>query len=281
MTCSYCGSRNNDDELRCRRCGRKPDDTLNGEFILRRDGALAAQLQRVSAVQVAERPALNLAHAMQRRLSFEQPASNVIAIEQYAPPLPRPRSKPAARRPVPLHIPHVPEEQGSLDFLPPAVDKPRTLGTAVEAVIFCEDPVASLLHRGVAAALDWSMVLIGYGLFLGVFRLCGGDFDLNKTTLILFGAVLPILAVTYGLLWAIAGRETPGMRWTNLHLTTFEGFEPERRQILTRFVGSCLSLSTVVGLLWPFVDEESLAWQDHMSRTFPTPGLKSDRFLRR
>lgn len=267
--------------MRCGRCGRKPDDTLTGEFILRRDGALATQLERVAAVQVAERPAPNLAHARQRRLSFELPTSNVIPIEQFAPPPPRPRSKPAARKPIQRNVPRVPEAQGKLDFLPPAVDKSRTLGTRVEAVIFCEDPVATMQHRGVAAALDGSMVLIGYALFLVVFRLLGGEFDLNQTNLVLFGAVLPLLTFAYGLLWAIAGRETPGMVWTHLHLTTFEGFEPERQQFLTRFVGSCLSLSTVLGLLWPLVDEESLGWQDHMSRTFATPGLKSDRFLRR
>lgn len=281
MTCSYCGNRNNDEELRCRRCGRKPDDTLNGEFVFRREGALAPQLQRVSSVQVAERPMPDMANARQRRLSFELPNTNVVPIEQFAPLPVRPRSKPAARKPVPRNIPRVPEEQGKLDFLPPAVDKPRTLGTTVEAVIFCEDPVASMLHRGVAAALDGSMVLIGYALFLLVFSLLGGEFEFNQTNLIVFAAVLPVLTFTYGLVWAIAGRETPGMVWTHLHLTTFEGFEPERRQLVTRFLASCLSLSTGLGLLWPFVDEENLGWQDHMSRTFPTPGLKSDKFLRR
>ena len=280
MTCSYCGSRNNEDELRCRRCGRKPDDTLNGEFVLRQDGALAAQLQPVSPHPAAERPPHSLSHPVQRRLSFEVPVSNVIPIAPSAP-SPAPRSRPAPRKPGPRRMPRVPEEQGHLDFLPPAVDKPRTLSTRVEAVIFCEDPVASVLHRAVAAALDGAMVVFGYSLFLLVFRLLGGEFSLDKTSLILFAAVLPLLHFTYGLLWAIAGRETPGMIWTHLRLTTFEGFEPDRRQLVTRFVGSCLSLSTVLGLLWPFVDEESLGWQDHMSRTFPTPGLKSDKFLRR
>ena len=33
-------------------------------------------------------------------------------------------------------------------------------------MINCEAPVATLLHRAVAAALDASMVLIAYGLFL-------------------------------------------------------------------------------------------------------------------
>jgi hypothetical protein len=246
---------------------------------VRRDGALATQLQRVARVAVAERPARNFARASQRPLFFDQPAPKVIPIEAYAPAPARPRPKPAPRRPAPRT--RVPEDQGSLDFLPPAADKPRTLGTTVEAVIYCEDPVATTLHRGVAAALDWSMVLIGYGLFLAVFRFWAGEFDLNKTNLMVFGAVLPFLAFAYGLVWAIAGSETPGMQWTHLHLTTFEGFQPEREQLLMRFAGSCLSLCTVIGVLWSFADEENLAWQDHMSRTFPTPGLKSERFLRR
>jgi hypothetical protein len=38
-------------------------------------------------------------------------------------------------------------------------------------------------------------------------------------------------------------------------------------------LGSCLSVCSVVGLLWSLVDEESLAWQDHISGTFPTPSL--------
>ena len=72
------------------------------------------------------------------------------------------------------------------------------------------------------------------------------------------------------------------MHWTHLRLTTFDGFRPELRQRLLRFAGSCLSLCTVVGLLWSLADEESLTWQDHISRTFPTPReLESQVFHRR
>jgi uncharacterized RDD family membrane protein YckC len=141
----------------------------------------------------------------------------------------------------------------------------------VEAVIYCEDPVASRLHRAVAAGLDWSMALLAYGLFLLVYCLLGGQFVLDKTSLLLIGGVLPLLGCLYAFLWAIAGKETPGMRWANLRLNTFDGFPPERSQRLMRFAGSCLSLCTVVGLLWSFADEESLTWPDHISGTFPTP----------
>jgi len=40
---------------------------------------------------------------------------------------------------------------------------------------------------------------------------------------------------------------------------------------MLRFLGSCLSHGTVLGMLWIFADEEGLTWQDHISDTFPTP----------
>jgi uncharacterized RDD family membrane protein YckC len=72
-------------------------------------------------------------------------------------------------------------------------------------------------------------------------------------------------------MYAIAGRETAGMSCAHLRLITFDGFKPDGKQRLYRFLGSCLSLCTVLGLAWSLADEESLGWQDHISRTFPTP----------
>src|SRR5437899_3016915 len=82
----------------------------------------------------------------------------------------------------------------------------------------------------VAAALDWSMVLIGYGIFLTAFHMLGGEFTLTKSNLGMFGAMFLMVGFTYGLLFSLAGAETPGMHWTQLRLTTFDGFPPERRQ---------------------------------------------------
>src|SRR6185369_5039379 len=103
-------------------------------------------------------------------------------------------------------------------FLPPAPPKPRTLGTTVEAVIFCEDPVATRLHRSIAAGLDSAMVFLAYGLFLLVYFLCGGELALNKVSLVLLGSVCPLLGCAYGLMWAMTGRESAGMRWAGLRL---------------------------------------------------------------
>ncbi len=283
MTCSYCGTRNNEGEHRCRRCGRKPDDTLNGEISLPHNfGALATQpVFEPTGMEPSEsqkKGPPNLARAVQRPLFQDKQATKVVPI---GPPpareaAPRPAQRSARRSPRAL------ECQGTLDFLPPATSKPRTLGTAVEAVIFCEERVATVPHRAFAAILDWSMVLIAYGVFLGVFLLCVGGLPLDKTNLIVMASVLPLFGVVYGLVWVLVGAETAGMQWTQLRLTTFEGFRPERRERLLRFAGSCLSLCTIIGLLWSLADEEGLAWQDHISRTFPTPRCADSQvFLRR
>jgi uncharacterized RDD family membrane protein YckC len=215
----------------------------------------------------------NLAHAVQRPLFQEKSDSNVIPFEAYAPPQPRPRST-AAPRPASkpsVRRSRVSEDQGTLDFLPALPPAPRTLGTTVEAVIVCEAPVATPLHRAVAAAIDWSLVLIAYGLFLAGYFLVGGEFVANQLNYVAFGAALAAIALTYGLMYAIAGRETAGMNCAHLRLITFDGFKPDGKQRLYRFLGSCLSLCTVLGLAWSLADEESLGWQDHISRTFPTP----------
>jgi uncharacterized RDD family membrane protein YckC len=212
----------------------------------------------------------------------DRPASNVIPFESYAPVEPKPRQRAASTAPRRAPRRPVPEGQGTLDFLPPAPPKPRTLGTTVEAVIFCDAPVASAPHRVIAAALDWSIVVIAYGLFLTVYRLMGGEFVLNKVNIAVLGAVLPLFAVMYTLLWTWAGKEPLGMQWAKLRFLTFDGFPPDRKQRLMRMAGSALSLVTGgLGLLWALVDEESLGWQDHISRTFPTPAGLDEQVLRR
>jgi uncharacterized RDD family membrane protein YckC len=313
MNCSYCGTRNGEGEHRCRRCGRRPGDSLTSEYAPPlTNGALAAQMQPVTASTTAgpaprpqlqavpkrapgpaaRRPAARRTVAVQRSLFPEAHPSNVIPIVCYAPGLaepPRPRVKVETGTKAPAK-PEAPSEkrrkppveaQAQLDFLP-SLPKPRALNTSVDAVIFCELPVATTQHRAVASALDWSMVLIAYGFFLLVFRLMGGEFLLTKPNLMVFGGMFLLIGFTYGLLFAIAGSETAGMHWTQLRLTTFDGFPPEDGTRIVRFAAACLSRCTLLGLLWSLADEECLAWQDHISRTFATPRrLESEIFRRR
>jgi uncharacterized RDD family membrane protein YckC len=273
MTCSFCGSRNNDGEHRCGKCGRRPGDTLNGEInLLRTEGALATQLAPSprAAAAPAPRPVVR---AVQQSL-FPDRQSNLIQFSEYAPQRPAAKTQPTAKGPSKPRSGYrrrtVPEGQGSLNFTPqPAA--PRTLSTTVEAVVSCDFPVATMMHRAVAAALDWSVALIGFGFFLVVFFAMGGEFSWNRVNLMVFGGALLLMGFSYGLTWALLGADSFGMRCAGLRLITFEGFPLERKQRVIRFAGSCLSFGTLLGQLWGLWDEESLTWQDHISETFPTP----------
>ena len=165
----------------------------------------------------------------------------------------------------------VPDAQGRLDFLPAAPVKARRLKTDVEAQVFCDQPVATPTHRFVATAIDGVFVIFGFGLLVTLFEALGGRFGGGKLFWAVLAAVFALVALFYGLIWAIAGRETAGMRLTDLQLITFDGFEVDARTRALRFAAAWLSFcSGGLGLLWAVADEENLTWHDHISKTFPT-----------
>ena len=66
------------------------------------------------------------------------------------------------------------------------------------------------------------------------------------------------------------------MTATRVRLRTFKGRSPDFRQRQLRVFGLYLSvLSLGMGLLWYFVDVDSLCWQDRISQTFPAAAEKS------
>lgn len=176
------------------------------------------------------------------------------------------RSNTATRRP------GAGDSQQSLDFPMGAISEP-SLGTEVEAVIYCDAPVALPVHRLMAVAGDASMIAIALGLFLAIFYMSGGRVVFTKSSLILFGGVIAAVVFLYRILWCLGGGDTPGMRFAGLRLVDFDGRRPEREQRAVRLAASILSIvSAGLGLVWALVDEENLTWHDHISKTFPTPG---------
>jgi uncharacterized RDD family membrane protein YckC len=173
-------------------------------------------------------------------------------------------------------------EQGTLEFLPAAQPKPRTLGTTVEASIYCESPVATPRHRMIAAMFDGSLIALAYGIILLVFHKMGGEFPTDRRGLLVFAAMLLVVCLLYGLVWAVAGRDTAGMRFVHLRLTTFDGNAPEWKQRVRRCLATCFSICCLgMGVAWSLLEEESLCWQDHMSHTFPTPRELDSQVLHR
>jgi len=283
MTCSYCRYLNSDEQRRCRRCGRP----LRDAYAMATNGALAAvpRPARIEAAPVSVTPPLARPAATPRQalLFQDRPSGNVIPFAGgYEPLAPTKPKVTRTSRHVQVRRPGTPNEaQPSLDFLQPA-PQARKLGTTVDAVIDCDAPVAQPVHRLCAAAIDGSMVLIAFCLFLTTFHLLGGSFNSSKPMLIMIGLSAILIAMFYGFIWVCAGRQTPGMRALSLTLINFDGYPPDSAARWRRYMGACLSYcATGLGLLWALLDEESLAWHDHISKTFPTFRGPETNFVRR
>jgi hypothetical protein len=274
MHCKFCGFANGEDDHRCLRCGRRtgyaiaaPADYSSGANALA--PSFAANLFQANDTQefaAGSQPVL-----------FQAPGSNVIPFDQLQRQVtgrlpavaPAPKARSHSKKAVSTHVQTA--VQASLDFVPAAATVQRTLKTEVPAQIYCEQPVATPTHRFIASSMDAAMILLGFGVFAVAAVLLGGNFGSGKFFWMTMAASFVFISLFYGLIWAIAGRETAGMHWTDLQLITFDGFPVDGRTRAWRFASTCLSFgSGGLGLFWAVADEENLAWHDHISKTFPT-----------
>jgi uncharacterized RDD family membrane protein YckC len=277
MTCRYCGTWNDEDDHRCHRCGRRlhsanarpapetfPVKTATAPAIHRVTEAPAA-----SPALPAEEPPVRRRAPIQPSLFSSKDLPQIIPFESIAPPRAerkRPAAPPTTRS---LTRPAEATRQQSFDLV--AASQSRVARSSPEAVIYCDAPVASPVHRALAWAIDLSIVIMAVGLLLLTYHLAGGTFPQSKYTWPIFSAMAALVCFLYEAMWAAAGADTPGMRWTHLRVLDFDGREPDLRSRLYRLGGSVLSLLAAgIGLLWALTDEEGLTWHDHMSNTFPT-----------
>jgi hypothetical protein len=269
MQCRYCQAWNEEDERRCVRCGRRmhfaaprsmPDAYMSATAPAlareqepdREAGRREAPLQMPSA-QPAYPPSY---HSPSQASLFRDVsgAPKVIPIPTLTPVRPiereepsQPKRAPKPRQAAPRHpMRRSTDVQQALDFnFHPAAGAEAPDGR-VQAVIYCDAPVAMPTHRLIAAAFDASMILLAVGVFLGIFFLS---------------------------LWCLANGDSPGLRFAGLKLVDFDGRTPDRDQRGMRQLAGLLSvISAGLGLVWALVDEESLTWHDHISKTFPTVG---------
>jgi uncharacterized RDD family membrane protein YckC len=82
-------------------------------------------------------------------------------------------------------------------------------------------------------------------------------------------AALTAIAVLYQALFLTLARGTPGMKYAQLSLCTFDGRFPTRAQRRGRLGALLLSLLPVgLGVVWILFDEDHLSWHDRLSRTY-------------
>ena len=279
MRCKYCGFGNGNDDHRCTRCGRRLSVVIAAPAEYSGANALAPALtaatdaQEFAAAGPAERAQTALfSGGTPKVIPFDQIQRQATGRLVVQHPLAPAHEPPAGNgRDAPRKILRPLAEQTTLDFIPPALPRARKLKTEIEAQVFCEQPVATPMHRLIAASIDTAAILLGFGVMTTGFLLLGGDFGSGKLLFLAIGGSLALIALFYGLLWAITGRETAGMRATELHLITFDGFPLDARARALRFGSTWLSFfSAGLGLVWALADEENLTWHDHISKTFQT-----------
>ncbi len=159
-----------------------------------------------------------------------------------------------------------PEGQGHLEFQGHE-EKLRRRRTNV----ICDAPVAPAGVRVQAALVDALMMACGCGFGIALFLYIGGNLVVDKRVLPFVGAAVLTVPVFYKLLWAFAGRDTPGLRMAGLELVDFDGKRPSKDRRYFRMLGSMLSLLAAgIGMAWALIDEDRLTWHDHISSSFPT-----------
>jgi uncharacterized RDD family membrane protein YckC len=270
MICHYCQASNTSVDHRCQRCGRRWDDSN-----YRNGGASAASYSRTATARSLryEQETAEAERAPEqtgRHRPYQPPlfSTRVVSFESYAPESKDPKSRtrisfrPRAKRPIPG------QDSFAFDTVitqgqPPRKDPAPNIG--------CDARAAKQVYRIVAAAFDFSLVIVSVSLFVGVFFLLGGRFILDMHSAPVVAGMAAAIYLLYELLWCFANSDTPGMRFADLRLIHFDGRPPNREQRLIRAASGCLSLFAAgLGILWAWVDEESLTWHDHMSKTFPT-----------
>lgn len=292
VQCRYCLAANDAEEHRCSRCGRRlhlaaPRPAPEPYPLISTPSASSSMTAAAAA------PALESLPIRQRQSAIPEPdpqshpgfqrslfresvgGPKVVPIPTLTSARPQAREAHSIRR-APSRPTTRPRRvadthQQALEF---ADAEPVQAGLSPNVeLIYCDAPVALPGHRLLAAAVDTSLVLIAlgvFGIFLSLFL--GGDFLLNRQAAPFLVGVGAVIALFYRSLWYFGNGDSPGMRFAGLRLVDFDGRRPSREQRVLRQAASLLSLLAAgLGLVWALVDEESLTWHDHISKTFPTP----------
>jgi uncharacterized RDD family membrane protein YckC len=286
MTCQACQTWNEDDEHRCRRCGRRirstPSRYVRDAYPIAAT-ALAYKAELIedngpveAAVHLddsgAQQVLFNNARGEARVIPFEHLTSPAEreSIRARGAQIPRPepvrtaKGEVSAKRARRSRLER--EDQQRLDLF----GKAEVFNTP-KSSIQCGAPVAPPSQRLNAALLDGFIIFLATLCFLGVFRLAAGVLPADKYALMAYGVAFASLAITYKLLWCFANRDSFGVSAARLRIVDLDGNPPTQKRRFWRAAGSCLSLGAVgLGIIWAFADADGLAWHDQISGTFPT-----------
>jgi uncharacterized RDD family membrane protein YckC len=200
----------------------------------------------------------------------EQFRSKVVALDDFRQPAPKARRRPSGRALPPRDV----EAQRTLfSELGDTVVAPAP-SPIVDSGLHSAALVAPIVQRATATVLDGVMICLAEGLMLGALCMSPAASFISSKTLLGLAVFGVFLAIGYKLIFALAETDSPGTRWAHLKVLNFDGGAPTRNERLARLAGGVLSMAASgLGLIWALVDEETLSWHDHMSKTFAAPNF--------
>lgn len=132
-------------------------------------------------------------------------------------------------------------------------------------------PVAGLTRRATAWLADIGILLVCWGMFLGLLTVLGVRLTDRKIDLAVCVAMLFLLYAQYFGLFTAFGGITPGMRMMGLRAVSFDGNSPTPKQLLWRSFGYLVAGGALcLGFFWALWDDDQLCWQDRTSQTYLT-----------
>jgi uncharacterized RDD family membrane protein YckC len=143
----------------------------------------------------------------------------------------------------------------------------------IEPVMELPVSVAPVARRVFAEMLDTLLVLLASGIFgLIVAKLNPASLTQEKHALL--GMLVLIPAMFWGIykyMFLVHGGTTLGMQMAQLRLIYFDGEKPSITPRRFRALSMLISIFPLgLGLLWSFVDPDTLCWHDRISRTYMT-----------
>lgn len=143
----------------------------------------------------------------------------------------------------------------------------------IEPVLDLPVPVAPVQQRVFAEILDSLLVLFATSVFVVIVSRLGGPTILgDKRTLLGLMVLVPATFWSiYKYIFLVHGGLTPGMRMAQLRIVDFEGAVPAMTPRRYRALAMLISAFPLgLGLMWSFVDTETLCWHDRISKTYLT-----------
>ena len=124
-------------------------------------------------------------------------------------------------------------------------------------------------QRVFGGVIDAAVTGVGVAIFAGVaFKILSRP-PITKPLILGLVAASGLFWSVYQYLFTVYAGKTLGMMSANVRLRNFSGKVPNLRQRRHRVVGFYLSvLSLGMGLMWVFVDVDSLCWHDRLSQTY-------------